>query len=175
VRKVLEALQALNDTTTGGRQGATPGRLAADAHPAHVTGYSALIARALAGAFGPLDPLPAGDTKVREHLQERFRQYGLPPLLTELEQLDHETWLHIDRYNPHRVIRALEVCHITGRPYSAQRTTPQDRTDMRIVRIAMDVPRPQLYAQIDERVDRMMAAGLEEEARALLPHRHLNA
>jgi tRNA dimethylallyltransferase len=122
-----------------------------------------------------LDPLPAGDTKVREHLQERFRQYGLPPLLTELEQLDHETWLHIDRYNPHRVIRALEVCHITGRPYSAQRTTPQDRTDMRIVRIAMDVPRPQLYAQIDERVDRMMAAGLEEEARALLPHRHLNA
>ncbi len=54
-----------------------------------------------------LDPMPATDTRVREHLQHRFQQYGLPPLLSELEQLDHETWLHIDRYNPHRVIRGL--------------------------------------------------------------------
>lgn len=122
-----------------------------------------------------LDPLPASDPRLRERLQRRVDAGGLAGLVQELERLDPVTAARIDTNNPHRVIRALEVCQLTGRPFSEQRTEANDRTDMRIVRIAMDVPRDELYARIDARVDRMMAEGLLDEARDLLPHRALNA
>lgn len=122
-----------------------------------------------------LDPLPVGDPHIRAKLTQRIQEDGLASLLAELSTLDPRTYERIDRHNPHRVIRALEVCLASGRPYSEQRTTPQDRTDLRILRIAMDLPRADLYARIDDRVDRMMADGLEQEARTLLPFRHLNA
>jgi tRNA dimethylallyltransferase len=122
-----------------------------------------------------LDPMPAMDDTVRERLQHRFQLEGLPPLLAELERLDPATFDRIDRNNPHRVIRALEVCVSTGRPFSSHHSTPADRTDLQIVRLAMDVPRPQLYTAIDARVDRMIAEGLVEEVRSLLPHRAHNA
>ena len=122
-----------------------------------------------------LDPLPAGDARTRERLQERYRETGLAPLLEELHKHDTETWRTIDRANPHRVIRALEICLITGRPYSEQRSQPKDRTDLHLVRIAMDVPREELYRIIDARVDRMVDEGMEAEARALHPQKALNA
>jgi tRNA dimethylallyltransferase len=122
-----------------------------------------------------LDPLPLSDTRLRERLIRRTDSGGMPDLLKELERLDPVTAARIDRSNPHRVIRALEVCLLTGKPFSAQRSGAGDRTDMRLVRIAMDVPREELYRRIDARVDRMMAEGLVEEARSLLPHRALNA
>ncbi len=122
-----------------------------------------------------LDALPAGDSKVRTRLQARFRSEGLASLLTELERRDPATHARIDRANPHRVIRALEICILTGRPYSEQRSTPKDRTDIRILRLAMDLDRTTLYQRIDARVDRMVEEGLEAEVRTLLAHRHLNA
>lgn len=122
-----------------------------------------------------LDPIPPTDHHERARLQEQFREQGLPPLLDRLHKLDPESWRTIDRDNPHRVIRALEVCLTSGRPFSAQRTGPRQREDIRIVRLALDLPRPDLYARIDARVDRMIADGLVDEARALLPHRALNA
>lgn len=122
-----------------------------------------------------LDPLPVSDIRLRERLQHRLKHEGLDPLLTELEQHDRPTWERIDKQNPHRVLRALEVCLLTGKPYSEQRSTPVDRTDMRIVRIVLDLPREALYKRIDARVDRMVQDGLVEEARELLPYRSLNA
>jgi tRNA dimethylallyltransferase len=122
-----------------------------------------------------LDPLPAGDPRTREQLQERYRLSGLAPLLEELQHHDPDTWRSIDRANPHRVIRALEICLITGRPFSSQRSQPRDRTDIRTLRFAMDLPREQLYERIDRRVDHMVDAGMEQEARDLLPYRDLNA
>jgi len=122
-----------------------------------------------------LDPLPAGDGILRAQLQERSRLEGLGPLLQQLDRLDPVTYARIDQRNPHRVIRALEVCIGTGRPYSEQRSIPTDRTDLHIIRIAMDVDRQTLYARIDARVDRMVAEGLVEEARSLLPFREHNA
>ena len=122
-----------------------------------------------------LDPLPLGDHKIREQLQERYRTDGSEPLLNELKERDPATWERIDKANPHRVIRALEVCIASGRPFSEQRTTPQDRTDIRIVRIAMHMPREQLYERIDQRVDAMIASGLLGEARALIPYKAHNA
>jgi tRNA dimethylallyltransferase len=122
-----------------------------------------------------LDPLPESDEHVREQLKERLGTEGLPALVEELHRRDPAAWERIDRANPHRVIRALEVCIVSGRPYSEQRSDPEDRTDLRIVRLAMDLPREELYRRIDARVDRMVAEGLVEEVRSLLPHRHLNA
>lgn len=122
-----------------------------------------------------LDPLPTTDEALRRHLQERLAAEGLDALVRELEQRDPAHWAVMDRRNPHRVLRALEVCIRTGLPYSSQRTAPAERTDLDIRRFALDLPRTELYSRIDARVDRMMAEGLLEEARALLPFRHLNA
>jgi tRNA dimethylallyltransferase len=122
-----------------------------------------------------LDPLPLSDEKVRAELQERLRTEGLHGLVDQLRALDPDHWNTIDRDNPHRVIRALEVCLVSGKPYSVQRTTPEERSDMRILRFALGMPRHELYARINARVDRMIADGLLEEARSLLPDRALNA
>jgi len=122
-----------------------------------------------------LDAIPPTDQRERGRLQELFRTEGLQPLLDRLKELDPESWRIIDRNNPHRVIRALEVCLTSGKPFSAQRTGPRQREDLHILRIALDPLRTELYARIDARVDRMVADGIVEEARALLPHRHLNA
>jgi tRNA dimethylallyltransferase len=122
-----------------------------------------------------LDPMPMVDHAVRERLQHHFQQHGLKDLLTELDRLDPAISAVIDRNNPQRVIRALEVCLVSGRPFSAQHSGHRWRKDLRIVRIAMDVPRDQLYANIDARVEGMITEGLEAEARSLLPHRELNA
>lgn len=122
-----------------------------------------------------MDPLPLSDPRLREKLQARARQHGLASLVEELANLDPPAHARIDRNNPHRVMRALEVCLLTGKPFSAQRTGAMDRDDVRLVRIAMDMPREKLYARIDARVDRMVAEGLVEEARSLLEHREQNA
>lgn len=122
-----------------------------------------------------LDPLPVTDVRLRERLQKRMVHEGILALVAELKQHDPATWERIDKQNPHRVLRALEVCLLTGKPYSEQRNAPQDRSDMRIVRIAMDLPRTELYERIDMRVDSMLAQGLVEEARSLLPFREHNA
>ncbi len=122
-----------------------------------------------------LDPMPMVNHAVRERLQHRYQQHGLQDLLTELDRLDPDNSHVIDRKNPQRVIRALEVCIASGRPFSAQHNGHRLRDDLRILRIALDMPRPELYAHIDARVDRMIADGLEEEAHSLLPRRELNA
>lgn len=122
-----------------------------------------------------LDPLPASDLRLRERLQRQYEQRGLESLVAELERIDPATHACIDRSNPHRVVRALEVCMLTGRPFSEQRSGAKDREDLRLIRIAMDVPRDELYRRIDARVDRMVAEGLEAEVRSLLPYRALNS
>lgn len=147
-------------------------RLIAAHGRAVLTGGSGLYVDAVLNGF---DPLPAGDRAIRRELQDRFQAAGLSALLMELEQRDPASWRTIDRANPHRVIRALEVCRATGRPFSAQRSGTAVPRPWRARKIALDVPRGDLYARIDARVDRMIASGLVGEARALLPHRDANA
>ena len=92
-----------------------------------------------------------------------------------LRELDPEYYRIVDLNNPARVVRALEVCLQTGRPYSEQRTKPRRERNFRILKIGTDVPRAELYGRIDRRVDEMLAEGLEVEARRLYPYKHLNA
>ena len=122
-----------------------------------------------------MDDLPDADPAVREELLRRVETEGLESLVEQLRELDEVYYNEVDRCNPQRVLRALEVCLSTGRPYSSFRKGGTKQRDFEIVKIGVDYPREELYDRINRRVDMMMEAGLEAEARAMLPHRHLNA
>ena len=135
-------------------------------------GGSGLYVRALCEG---MDDLPQADPELRERLTCRLANEGVDALAAELRELDPAYYATVDRRNPARVMRALEVCLQTGRPYSEQRTGQRRPRPFGIVKVGVDLPREELYARIDRRVDRMVADGLEAEARALYPYRMLNA
>ncbi|MDR0907123.1 MAG: tRNA (adenosine(37)-N6)-dimethylallyltransferase MiaA [Rikenellaceae bacterium] len=120
-----------------------------------------------------LDELPDADIEIRNTLNARLQSKGLEPLVELLRQLDPAYWARVDRHNPARVVRALEVCLQTGVPYSTFRSGAATERPFDIVKIGVDMERAELYERIDRRVDEMLAAGLEAEARALYPHRNL--
>ena len=122
-----------------------------------------------------LDDFPDADPELRAQLSERLRKEGVAALRTDLRVLDPETYATIDPANGQRIVRALEVTIATGRKYSSFKTHPAKERPFTIVKTGLKRPRPELYARIDARVDRMMEEGLLEEARALLPHRSLPA
>ena len=122
-----------------------------------------------------LDDFPDADPELRAHLSERLRTEGVAALRADLRVLDPETYATIDPANGQRIVRALEVTIATGRKYSSFKTHPAKERPFTIVKTGLKRPRPELYARIDARVDRMMEEGLLEEARALLPHRSLPA
>lgn len=135
-------------------------------------GGSGLYVRALCEG---MDDLPQTDPTLREQLMRRLDSEGLDVLAEELLRLDPVYYAAVDRHNPARVMRALEVCLSTGRPFSEQRTGERRERPFQIVKIGLDLPREVLYDRIDRRVDQMMAQGLEAEARAVYPFRSLNA
>lgn len=122
-----------------------------------------------------MDSLPDADPQLRESLVRRLGENGLDNLLAELQQLDPEYYDKVDRDNPQRVIRALEVCLQTGRPYTELRRGMRQEREFRIIKIGTLLPREILYDRINRRVDAMITAGLEQEARTLYPHREFNA
>ncbi|MBQ5935633.1 MAG: tRNA (adenosine(37)-N6)-dimethylallyltransferase MiaA [Bacteroidales bacterium] len=122
-----------------------------------------------------LDDFPDADPELRAQLSERLRTEGVAALRADLRVLDPETYATIDPANGQRIVRALEVTIATGRKYSSFKTHPVKERPFTIVKTGLKRPRPELYARIDARVDRMMEEGLLEEARALLPHRSLPA
>ncbi|MDL2320242.1 tRNA (adenosine(37)-N6)-dimethylallyltransferase MiaA [Alistipes sp. OttesenSCG-928-B03] len=122
-----------------------------------------------------MDSLPDGDPELRKVLTHRLADEGAESLLAELRELDPVYYEQVDRSNPQRVMRALEVCLQTGRPYSEQRHGRRAERDFNIIKIGTLLPREVLYDRINRRVDDMIASGLEDEARALYPHRELNS
>lgn len=122
-----------------------------------------------------MDELPQADPELRAALAEQLREEGVAALAERLRTLDPLYYEQVDRSNPARVVRALEVCLQTGRPFSEQRLGRRRERPFDIVKIGIEVPREELYERINRRVDAMMAEGLEAEARALYPYRHLNA
>ena len=122
-----------------------------------------------------MDDLPDADQKLRESLKRRLEDDGLESLVAELRMLDPKYVEEVDLCNPARVMRALEVCLTTGRPYSEQRKGVAVERPFNIIKIGTDMPRDVLYDRINRRVDMMVADGLEQEARRMYPKRHLNA
>lgn len=122
-----------------------------------------------------MDDLPEADPALRETLRKRLTTEGIESLATELRSLDPEYAERVDICNPARVMRALEVCITTGRPYSALRRNTKTARPFNIIKVGTDMPRDILYDRINRRVDIMVAEGLVDEARAMYPKRHLNA
>lgn len=122
-----------------------------------------------------LDNLPDADPQIRQELESTIREQGIGILLEELEKLDPAYYEKVDRNNTARVMRAVEVCRQTGKPYSSLRTGNIIRRPFNIIKIGVDMPRAELYERINRRVDIMISDGLEAEARSLYPLRAFNA
>ena len=122
-----------------------------------------------------MDALPEADQQLRESLAERLKTEGLAALTEQLKELDPECYEMIDRNNPARVTRALEVCISSGQKYSQLRKGVSKSRDFQIVKIGVTMPREILYDRINRRVDIMVEAGLEAEARSVLPYRSHNS
>ena len=123
---------------------------------------------------GGLDDLPDGDPELRKALWERVDSEGLESLVEELASRDPITYSRIDKQNSQRVVRALEVCMVSGRPLSSFKSGGKKR-DFEIEKKGLERPREELYARIDRRVLKMMDEGLVEEVRSLLPYRDCQA
>lgn len=144
------------------------------------TGCSRVIAVGGAGLYVKalcegMDDIPGASDQVRKEIAYRLKNNGIEDLFKELQQLDPVYAGQVDRKNPARVARALEVCLATGRPYSELRTGQRRQRPFDIVKIGTAMDRKVLYDRIDRRVDLMMEEGLEAEARALYPYRELKA
>lgn len=122
-----------------------------------------------------MDNIPTIRDDIRSLLHNRLQTEGLDALYAQLTRLDPQYASTCDPKNPRRVLHALEVCLQSGQPFSAFRTQQPAKRPFRIVKIGLMRSREHLFARINGRVDQMMADGLLDEARALLPRRHLNA
>ncbi len=122
-----------------------------------------------------IDLLPTVDPKLRLELQEQLETEGLQSIRRQLKLLDPVFYEQVDLKNPKRVVHAVEMCLMTGRPYSQLRTSPKHKRPFRIIKIGLEMERAALYQRINDRVDEMISAGLIDEARELYPYRHLNA
>lgn len=122
-----------------------------------------------------LDNLPDGDSSLRTELWERLEKDGIESLSKELERKDPLTYSQIDIRNSQRVIRALEVCLVSGRPFSSFKTGERRIRSFGIEKVGLTRPREELYSRIDERALNMIEDGLVEEVRSLLPYRYCQA
>lgn len=122
-----------------------------------------------------IDQLPDISPEVRNAVKEKLQQEGLESLVKELEQLDPQYAAIIDRKNTSRVCHGVEICRQAGVPYSTLRTGMVKQRDFKIIKLALNIERQQLFARINTRVDRMIEAGLEQEARSVYHLRHLNS
>lgn len=122
-----------------------------------------------------LDDFPEVDGKIREALMRQLQDSGIQSLQEDLERLDPEYHKKVDLENPHRLVRALEVCLSSNRPYSSFLGKEAAERGFRTVYLGMRAPRETVYERINSRVDAMIEKGLVEEARALYAHRGLNA
>lgn len=137
-----------------------------------VVGGSPLYAKAL---LAGLDPLPEANPVIRQQLNQQLQEEGLPSLVALLQRALPETAAAIDLQNPRRVIRALEIFQTSGQSPESFHGSEQDASPWTIHAFQPVWERKALYARIDRRVEHMMEAGLEEEARNLYPLRHLQA
>ena len=122
-----------------------------------------------------IDLLPDPDPELREKLHRMLRENRVEEFHQMLKEKDPEYYEVVDRNNPVRMVRALEVCIQTGQPYSTLRKQQAKERPFQIIKYAIALPREVLNERITRRVERMMEEGLEAEARQLYPLRHLNA
>lgn len=122
-----------------------------------------------------IDDMPTVDGETRQLMMRRYETEGLDALCAELRLRDPEYYRTVDLKNPKRVIHALEICYMTGRPYSSFRTRRVKERPFRIIKVGLTRDREELYDRINRRVLQMVEDGLVEEARHVYPYRQLNS
>ena len=122
-----------------------------------------------------LDNFPEVDPKIRKDLMKILENQGLLPLQQKLNELDPDYYENADINNPHRIVRALEICLGTGRPYSSFRTGSKIERNFTPIFIGLTGEREDIYNRINKRVDQMIREGLIDEVGGLLQHKNLNA
>ncbi len=137
-----------------------------------LTGGTGLYIKAITDGFDQMPEVPAD---VNEYWTQIWKEKGINELLIILEQKDPEYFKTIDRANPMRLIRAVSFIMHTGLPFSSFHTGQSSQRTFKILPIALELPRDELYARINQRVLHMVADGWMEEAMTLYPSRHLKA
>lgn len=122
-----------------------------------------------------IDDLPTVTPELRKELLDLYEREGLDPIRAQLNKLDPVHYNEVDLKNYKRVIHALEICLMTGKPYSELRTNPRKQRPFKIIKIGLTRDREELYERINRRVDIMMEDGLLDEARHVYPCKHLNS
>jgi len=122
-----------------------------------------------------LDDIPDVDPSLREKLKNELLESGIASLQQRLNELDNTAYQKIDISNQQRLIRALEICIGTGKPYSSFLKRKNNNRNFESIKVGMTAERGVIYSRINQRVDQMIENGLVEEAKKLYPHRNLNA
>ena len=122
-----------------------------------------------------IDEIPTIDETLRADLRDLYHSEGIEPIRRQLKLLDPVFYKQVDLQNHKRVIHALEICLMAGKPYSSLRTDKPKERPFNILKIGLQREREELYERINHRVDKMMEQGLLEEARSVYHLRHLNS
>lgn len=147
-------------------------KIASDNPVVVMTGGTGLYVKAFCEG---LDDIPPVSLELREEITKQYEQEGITWLQQQVAELDPLYYSTGEIHNPQRLIRALEVKKSSGHSIRSFQQGKKATRDFRIVKIGLDLPRPELYRNINQRVENMVQAGQVEEARSLLPWRHLNA
>jgi tRNA dimethylallyltransferase len=176
VKHYFIATRALEENYNAGQYERDALRVLDDLFRTHevvvMTGGSMLYADAV--CYG-LDELPAVPAAIRRSVQESYEKHCLTWLQAEVQRLDPNYWEEVDQQNPARLAHCVELSLTTGKPYSSLRTNTRVQRPFRIVKVALERPREELYDRINRRVLQMIEDGLVEEARSVYPKRHLNS
>ncbi len=122
-----------------------------------------------------LDDFPEIPVSIREKWRIAFKNHGITYLQTQLQEKDSVYFQKVDKENPHRLIRALEVIELSGKPYSRFLNQPKKKRSFLYQRIGIQAPREKIYERINQRVEVMRDLGLTHEAQGLYEYRDLNA
>jgi len=122
-----------------------------------------------------IDDIPDTDPEIRRKYLTLYEKEGIEGLRLALRILDPGHYENVDLHNPRGIMRALEITETTGRPYSSFLTATVRKRDFRIIKAGINRERKELFGRIDKRVDEMLSAGLEQEARPLYRYKGLNA
>ncbi len=137
-----------------------------------LAGGSGLYMDAVINGF---DELPDANPTIRAELNLEFQEKGISVLQDELKKLDPIYFAQVDQHNPARLMRAIEICRLSEKKYSELRIGKAESNAFEVLKIGLDLPREELYARINNRVEVMFENGLEEEARSVFPYRKMNA
>jgi len=122
-----------------------------------------------------IDLIPTISPELRKEVCDRYEKNGLEAMQAELKELDPIFYDQVDLQNAKRVIHAVEVCLMSGKPYSSLRTNKAKERNFNIIKIGLNRDRTELYNRINQRVDMMIADGQIEEARDLFEFKDLNS